>query len=219
VYRRGRNGALGSTFLFPNADPFSRNALAGKALYMIAGDPNTGAPRVAKLDEGNNLAWNPSYLEFAPDRALLALAVPGATRLDIASSFYNLGGQYVELVIDRFESSPAPTTAASGDGLASVTSSEPGTAVTVVPAAAQAGTLAIASGQGLSLAGALYEVTPSPLTLSRPAAISIDFDPAGVDLASVLIYRFNGSLWESSPISGQTISDIASAGDSSGTPA
>ncbi len=105
-------------------------------------------------------------------------------------------------------SQPSSFLAMSADGLASLSSSRADETVTAVSTESVAAAYAAAvSLQGLVLMSpSLYEISPSPVVFDPPALLSIRFDPSSVSAVAVALYRFDGALWSSAPVTGQQVS-------------
>ncbi|MEW5883899.1 MAG: kelch repeat-containing protein, partial [Armatimonadota bacterium] len=105
---------------------------------------------------------------------------------------------------------PSLFLAESVDGIARLLTPIAGSSITVVSSAPATGPLAAAMAQRLTPVTAFYELSPSPVVFDPPAALSMLFDPAGVDTGTVSLYRFSGVAWDSAPVTAQKLLVLAS---------
>ena|GEM_PF-2193313 len=160
---------------------------------------------VGKLDAEGNLAWNPPYLPTDD----WIIASPGEGQLDIADREYDAQWNPTALVVSHYGPPGPMLTIASSDGKAAVESPLQNTTISTAAPETSAPALAAASAQGLSAASDIYELGPSPVTLDREAGLSVSFNPAGVNLASVALYRYDPDTeaWDPARVTEQALAD------------
>lgn len=178
-------------------------ALSSSPIGLAAGygqaDVQMSNNQIVELSTSGDMGWNPP-ISNAPQ--FVAAGVPGANQLDMVS-VDGSGNIYVSI----YGSQGISYTATSSDGKATVVSPISTTAIAPVSTATESGAMAAAAAQSLTLASSLYQITPSPETLPSPATLTITTSLGGADSSALALWRYNGTSWQSFPITGQSTTD------------